>query len=67
MQTVSRFFVRVDVVMAAAYRDPSSLSTKDSMANGHVHRDVVFVPMISEVIHEVPWSQARSKKAVYLA
>jgi hypothetical protein len=67
MQTVSSLFARVDVVMAAAYRGNSSHSTKDDMANGYIHGDVVFVPLISEVFHECPWSEARSKRKVQFA
>jgi hypothetical protein len=49
MQTISRFFIRVDIVMAAAYREPSSQASNDSTANRLAHQDVFFVPMISEV------------------
>jgi hypothetical protein len=53
MQTVSRFFARVDVVMAAAYREPSSKASNISTTDGLAQQDVFFVPMINEVIHRV--------------
>jgi hypothetical protein len=49
MQTISRVFARVDVVMAAAHREPSSQASDHSTSNRLAHRDVFFVPMISEV------------------
>ncbi len=55
MQTVSRFFARVDIVMAAAYRESSSKASNDSTVGGLADRDVFFVPMINEVIHRVSW------------
>jgi hypothetical protein len=53
MQTVSRFFVRVDVVLAA-YLAPSNDPLEDSRVKGNADQDYFFLPMISEVSHKLP-------------